>query len=393
MMTLRQFADRLLREEGMSVNNSSWTPPQVAFTGTAPSDIEAERRRRIYEATEVADREMRKWFHINSKKTLVEKITFSLGPDERTIPVFGMRYLELVTDEDGREVVVDGYGSQPRLTMAGYKNIYLPYPVPIAPYRLVITRPGYCKLSPTTETKTLTFYFIRETSLMPEMLCAYDDIIPWLEYVAAGVTHSVDPSDYAQAIGVLSSGVLQTGSLKFVCPTGFPGVGAIVATNVVGTSNRIFRAGTSIEFWVKTNDLYGSEYKFILGTAASCGVIAQETSINIIRSNEWVKAIIPIPVTLTGIISMGIKKDNATANTLWLDTIIKPQAYMDDYQLLAPDEYVTQILDLAVRKQLNQDIGRDTWQTQAAELERRLQGFKSSDGSGERTRRLIVKVP
>ena len=145
---------------------------------------------------------------------------------------------------------------------------------------------------------------------------------------------------------------------------------------------------------MKVSDLTGTGYKFLLGTAASCGVTALEYGLDsVIRSNEWVKVVVPINTTLTGIISMGLRKNTAVANTVWLDHIIKPQTYMDDLQLFGPDEYVTQILDLAVRKQLNQDIGRENWKIQAAELERRLQGFKSSDGSGERTRRLIVKVP
>lgn len=388
MMTLRQMADRILSDESMTINSNPWTRP-VAYSGTAPSDLEYMKRERLYRAIEIADMEMRKWFHTHSKKTLMEKVQFTVGPTERTIPVTGMRYIELVIDSDGREVVVEGYGAQSRLTMAGYKNIYLPYPVSVAPYRLVITRPGYMLLSPTTETKTLTVYYIRDRSFYDRFLGEFDDVQPWSEYVAAGVTHSVDASDYAEMLPVLYNGASYGGSLKFVCPAGFPGHGNLIATT--NETSFYCRAGQSISGWMKMPTPLDDVISLVFGKTAACAVIGEQFALMPI-SNDWQKFNYVLTSSFE-CVSIGLKIYTASERTFRIDSIRYSEFIDNDIPLIAPDEYLNLILPLAARKQLNQDIGREIWQTQEVELEKRLQSFKSSDGSGERTRRLIVKVP
>lgn len=390
MITLRQLADRILRDETMDISDCPWSE-RVVYTGTAPTDLESAKRRRIYDAIATADRDMRQWFHQHSKKTLVERMTFPIGETERPWPLKYMRYIELILDSDGREVVVEGFMAQPRLSLAQYKEFGITGRVPIAPYRLIVTRPGYMKLSAGAGSQTLTFFFIREHSLINNFMTEEDDVAnPWTEYLAPGVAASMDNAEYAEAIGLHAEGTLYKGSTKFVCPAATPGNGAIIATTEIPST--VFRTGTMVELWMKLSSLLFESNSILLGTTAMCGVVAVTLPLPVINYGGWMKLALPVDQTYSGIVSVGIRSGTNAAQTFWIDTIVKND-WRDSYPLLAPDEYLDLILPLAARKVLNQDIEREVWKLRDAELQRRLLQFKSSDGSGERQRRLIVKVP
>lgn len=393
MINLRQLADRILRDEGMDISDCPWSE-RVVYTGTAPVDLESAKRRRIYEAIATADRDLRQWFHQHSKKTLLERMTFPIGETERPWPLMYMRYIELVLDSEGREVAVEGFMSQPRLSLAQYKELGLSGKVPVAPYRLIVTRPGYMKLSPGAGTQTLTFLFIREHSLFNYGLTAFDDLTqPWSEFVAVGVTASLDSAEYAQAgLGFNVDGALYKGSTKFVCPAATPGSGNIIATMIVGNSASVFRAGTMVEFWIKTTTIIDT-ISILLGTTPLCAAVAATLSTFPIQNyGGWQKMASPVDQTYSGIVSIGLRSGTNATQTFWIDSVLKT-AWHDGVPLLAPDEYADLLLPMAARKVLNQDIEREAWKLRDAELQRRLLQFKSSDGSGERQRRLIVKVP
>ena len=86
MITLFQLSEKILREERMTLSTCPWAI-NFPYTGTAPADLETERRRTIYEAIIEGDRELRRQFHMKSPKTLLESATFTLDGTERPFPV------------------------------------------------------------------------------------------------------------------------------------------------------------------------------------------------------------------------------------------------------------------------------------------------------------------
>jgi len=385
VLTLKQLSDKILRDESMDLHNCPWSI-NVPYTGTAPADLDNERRRRIYEAIRTADRTLRRWFHSNSPKTLLETIVVSIGPTEKPIPVRGLRYIELALDQDGRQVGVAGYAQQPALNLARYKLLGYNAPLPIAPYRILITRPGYWMLSPTADTKTLTVSFIREHGIYDKIIGA-DDRQPWTEYVNnLLVTHTIDTVDYVEYLPL----GLGAGSWKFA----FQAAGApyLMATMVLPNLPNV-RAGNTIDFWIKTTQAVA--FQILLDDTAKC--VSPTATLNVssgIPLNMWTKTSIPIIADAAGLISLGLKGNGTptVAGTVQLDGMTYSQP-MDDIIVPGPDEYVEDLLPLAVRRELNFQIGSERWKTQEMEVQTGCRSFKGSDGTGETQTRLIVRGP
>ncbi len=58
MLNLQQLVSRILREERMSATSNPWAN-DVAYMGTAPSDLTDERNRNFYDAIRAVDRDLR----------------------------------------------------------------------------------------------------------------------------------------------------------------------------------------------------------------------------------------------------------------------------------------------------------------------------------------------
>ena len=111
----------------------------------------------------------------------------------------------------------------------------------------------------------------------------------------------------------------------------------------------------------------------------------------------WQKINISLPATYgtvaAPLISMGLRLASAAvAGNIWIDGITYTSP-IDDYPLFGPDEYNENLLALKARAILNFNTQRVLAEGLAAKVDKAILDYAMSDGSGERPRRLIVRVP
>lgn len=395
MITPQQMVERILREERMSPTSNPWWN-NVAYSGTAPSDLTDERNRPFYEAIKSVDRDLRMELHRTAPRMLLERATFSVGPTEKPFPVQNMRYIEIVLDSLGRRVPVVSFGAQPELTLARCRALGYPTPLKEAPFRVVITRPGYWKVSPTTSAQTLTVSFIREHGFLDKPIW-YDDA----------------PTDSKLHVPAAPVGLAVTGDPADWCETLFPatdtiGVGASTRFDFVSdpaaylfgyidvaNSLPMTRAGYNLEFWVKTS--FGTipeTVQIILSKSATCLTLEHVgAAVGISLGNEWYRWSVPTP-SLSAILTIGFKINTTpvVAGRFWIDRMVYTQP-MGSIPFLGSSDYLEDLLLSAVRARLNETIRPEVSAQLSARVKEKLLSFAMNDGAGERPRRLRVKVP
>lgn len=394
MITLAQIVEKVLRLERMAASSCPWRT-NFAYTGAAPADLLSEQNRVFYETIKMVDRRLRMRLFKDAPRMLLERATFSVGPTEKPFPVPHMGYIALVLDSNGRRVPVVSSFSQPELNRARYKALGYTVPLADAPFRLVITRPGYWKISPRESDETLTVNFIREHGIV-DWPIGYDEggASVWTVTGAPVVTATMDTGDWCETLFTKPDAVSYAASARFDYAAN--AVPYLLAYMSIASIMPMVRAGYNLEYWVKTSiGTTPNSVQLILSKSATCATLDYVTNLSgISPGGVWYRNCNPIGTTTEGLSTMGIKINMApvVAGSIWLDRMVYTQMF-GSAPMLGTDEYNEDLLVLAVRSELNSDVDRDKSMKQNAELEAMIMSHSMNDGAGERPRRLRVRVP